>query len=718
MRRLSKWVLLIAAMVLLASRLGAQQPAPASASVLLEAANQKVALEGDARGAIKIYQDVVARFAKTDRAAAATAMLKMAECYEKIGDPQASKVFEQVVSEYADQATTAAAARARLTGGMPRLLCEECADPEGSISPDGRYMVAEMPYLNGGERAGDIEMLELATNKLTPLQIEGSGKNAGGAALAPVFSPDGRQVAYAWATNQGGVGLRIVPRDPSGKMKALTNLGGYMIPLAWSAAGPILTLAQKPDKTLALIMVSPSDGAQKTIRSLRFSLSPGSHVASLSADGRFVAYEQFVTDPPAFVNPQQGAALDRQIHVMAADGSGDIAVTTGAGVKRWPTWTPNGRHVMYVSNVAGAWDLWATPMHDGQPAGVPVLVKKNVGDVTSMGMTTAGLYYFYEGRSGVSRTMIASVTAGPAKAAASLDSFVGQRPAWSPDGKMVAVSRPRPDGASGGDVVVRTLSTGEEHVFRHDGILSFPFIWLPDSAALLVQIRDAPNKQFWYRLDLPTGEFKRLVQQRGDPVYWTHQNIRTLSADGRTLYFGTYAEQGHEDLGLDRITALDLAVGVYRDVVRLPVDKESLPQAAQDFVLATSPDGRSLAVMHYDPKLDAAHLAVVGVDGRGYHELVPPVQAVYLRNKLVWSRDGRWIYFTMRTGKPDYPIHRVMRVPASGGSIESVGLDIEGLDCFDLSPDGTRLAYSTLRPEGAGQLLWSLDVSWLMKAAR
>ena len=704
--------------VLVAIGLGAlHAQSKQSAAVLLEAANQKATLEGDLRGAIKIYEQVVNQFANTDRPAVAAALLRMGECYERLSDPQAARVFQRIVSQYADQAAPAAAARARLASGMPKAICEECGDPLGSISADGRLMLTAMPYMNGGERGGDIGVMELASGKMTPLEIEGSGKNSTGIALTGVFSPDARNVVYAWIVNEA-TELRIAPRQPKGKVRVLVGAGadvayGIKMPLGWSQTGSILAIGQNKDQTLDLFLANVSTGAISRIKPLGFRAAPAPHIASISADGRYVAYEQFTTDPGVFTNLNRSAALERQIHVIAADGSGDVQVTTGAGIKRWPVWTPTGSHVLYLSNVAGAWDLWAIPMRGGKPAGAPSLVKKNLGEVASMGVSSAGIYHYYEGRSGVFKTTIASVGGSKTTAA---ESFVGTLPAWSPDGTKVAISRPRTSGP-GSDVIIRTVANGDERVYRRDQILGgFPFIWLPDGTGLLVQVRESPNEQFWYRLNLADGTFTRLVQQRGNPAFWTHQNVRTISADGRTLFFGTYANQ--KDSELDRITALDLQTGNYRDVVKLPVEKASLPTAAQDIVLAASPDGKSLAVMFYDHKNKHAHLAVVGIDGQGYRELLPKVDASTLRNKLAWSRDGRWIYFPTHVGKPEDETFRIMRIAAAGGTPEVAGPDVIGLECISLNPDGTRLAYSTLRPEGWGQLLWSLDVAWLMKGSR
>src|SRR4029453_17008102 len=122
--------------------------------------------------AIVIYKDVVARFGTSDRSAAATALLRMAECYEKLGDPKASDTYQEILTKYADQASAVSAARSRLTSGMPKMICEHCADIYGSVSPDGRLMATVSPFF-GGENAGDIGLLELGTNKLTPMRIEG-----------------------------------------------------------------------------------------------------------------------------------------------------------------------------------------------------------------------------------------------------------------------------------------------------------------------------------------------------------------------------------------------------------------------------------------------------------------------------------------------------------------------------------------------------------------
>ena len=79
---------LVSAVLLLAAGLAGQKTD--SAQALLRAATDKAVVDGDLNGAIKQYQTIVEKF-KTDRAVVATALVRMAECYQKLGDPEAQK---------------------------------------------------------------------------------------------------------------------------------------------------------------------------------------------------------------------------------------------------------------------------------------------------------------------------------------------------------------------------------------------------------------------------------------------------------------------------------------------------------------------------------------------------------------------------------------------------------------------------------------------------
>jgi tetratricopeptide (TPR) repeat protein len=122
------------------------------AEVLFESARQKEMLEGNLESAIKQYKEVVAKYG-SHRAVAAKALVRMGQCYEKLGDAEARKAYERVVREFGDQKDLAETARTRLAalgqaGGLGRpsgitlrkVWGGTRGTVEGSPSPDGRHL--------------------------------------------------------------------------------------------------------------------------------------------------------------------------------------------------------------------------------------------------------------------------------------------------------------------------------------------------------------------------------------------------------------------------------------------------------------------------------------------------------------------------------------------------------------------------------------------------
>src|SRR6266567_4672317 len=119
-----KQTLLVANLMLSAALLATAQKTPDS---MLGAALHQEEVQGDLKGAIAAYQKVVAA-PGVSRKTAAEALVHMGQCYEKLGDSESRKVYEQVVRDYADQKEAVALARARLanagsaTGPVSRTI--------------------------------------------------------------------------------------------------------------------------------------------------------------------------------------------------------------------------------------------------------------------------------------------------------------------------------------------------------------------------------------------------------------------------------------------------------------------------------------------------------------------------------------------------------------------------------------------------------------------
>ena len=86
----------------------------------LEAAIYKEEVLGDLSGAIKLYKSIAAPAAR-NRTAAATALLRMGECQEKLGEREAAILaYKRVAIGFSDQASIRAQARGRLQDLAPR----------------------------------------------------------------------------------------------------------------------------------------------------------------------------------------------------------------------------------------------------------------------------------------------------------------------------------------------------------------------------------------------------------------------------------------------------------------------------------------------------------------------------------------------------------------------------------------------------------------------
>src|SRR6185436_3837554 len=89
----------------------ARPAAQAKADVALRAAMETETVKGDLKAAIEQYKKVAT---SNDRAIAARALLRLAECYQKLGDAQVPQVYERPVREFGETKEAAAEAQTRL----------------------------------------------------------------------------------------------------------------------------------------------------------------------------------------------------------------------------------------------------------------------------------------------------------------------------------------------------------------------------------------------------------------------------------------------------------------------------------------------------------------------------------------------------------------------------------------------------------------------------
>ncbi len=127
-----KRILMLAVLAIAAAGQGSNQ-----AEVQLQAAIKAEVFDGNLKAAIERYQQIVTTFAD-DRPVVAKALVRMGQCYERLGDAQARearKAYERVVREFADGTSEAQALAGDHPAEVARSRHDRQAACHGVTSP-------------------------------------------------------------------------------------------------------------------------------------------------------------------------------------------------------------------------------------------------------------------------------------------------------------------------------------------------------------------------------------------------------------------------------------------------------------------------------------------------------------------------------------------------------------------------------------------------------
>ena len=191
-------------------------------------------------------------------------------------------------------------------------------------SPDGRAIA----YTSYRKTLPDILISNIYVGTLEE-PAKGIGQN-----FLPVFSPDGKQIAFM-SNRDGNSELYVMNRDGSGVRRLTDNPAIDSTP-TWSPTGS--QIAFTSDRTGApQIYVVGSDGSG--LRRLTFE-----------------SYADRATWSPAPYNEVAFAARTGpgfDIKILSLGDGVTRQITFGEGTNESPAWSPNGRHLAFVSTRAG-----------------------------------------------------------------------------------------------------------------------------------------------------------------------------------------------------------------------------------------------------------------------------------------------------------------------------------------------------------------------------
>jgi TolB protein len=214
---------------------------------------------------------------------------------------------------------------------------------QANLTRDGQQLV----YLARIGGVGVLHTLELSSpttdgRRAVPLQAD----DLDSVKLSPVWSPDGRQIAFS-AARAGGIDLYILDAR-TGQERQVTFSPQQENHPAWSPDGRWLAYAGWQPESIEIMIVSADGGAPRRL----------THNASLesrpvwSPDGRYIAYESNAAVPSS-----------ADIYIVEVETGEQRRLTPALWRASQPVWTADGGRIAFLAVIDGSThlgvvDLW------------------------------------------------------------------------------------------------------------------------------------------------------------------------------------------------------------------------------------------------------------------------------------------------------------------------------------------------------------------------
>ena len=523
-----------------------------------------------------------------------------------------------------------------------------------AFSPDGKQVAFAWW---DGEKAQNHDIYVKLVDAGTPLRLTSSPRDE----YAPAWSPDGRYIAFCrdvsdrseiWMVPAlGGVERKLgeVIKGPAGP-------GGPGCALSWSPDGKSIAIVDRtpPRGMSGIFLLSMASGEKRKLTSPPDGYL-GDFTPVFSPDGRAVAFFRIVND----------------------SGSGDLYVLPVAqggpqGAPRRVTfdehditgldWTEDGRNLVFSSNRSGRSSLWMISAAGGMPRRVPV-----TGENTSaLSVSRTGNRLAYQ-RNVVQISIwripgpnSAGKGSPPVKFITSKQ--VDTSPKYSPDGRSILFHSTR-----SGDLEIWVCDSEGHNPVQLTSSGGGCTRWSPDSRWIAFNVTKEGNEDL-YVISVEGARVRRLTTEA------SNETRPSWSKDGRWLYFGSdrtgkfqiwkmpiqggAAVQVTKRGGVEAIESADGKFVYYAKVDapgiwRMPVaGGEETQILDQGWTGGWALTGQGICFMVAPPDSSSANPAIkfYAFDNRRVttlREFSKDVTLMYsINNPLSISPDGRWVLYT------------------------------------------------------------------------
>ena len=615
--------------------------------------------EGDLPEAIEIYNSI-ANDVDADRELRAKALLHVGICYEKLGNQNARKTYQKLISEYSDQEAIVAVGLEKLKelrkpeqitkkeGITASQMWSEAQDTHG-VSPDGRYL----NYIDWNNISINIKDLHNGTTRV--VSKVGTWIKPNQFPDKSIWSPDSKKLAYYWFVGND-TELHIVNVDGSSDKiitKGLNQTTPW--PVSWSPDGKyILAITSNNIENkinYKMVQVSVDDGSIKVVKDFN-GLSCGGSL-DISPDNKYIVYDIQQNE-----NSQQS-----DIHILSLDGTMDKKLVGDLGNDNSPFWAPNGKEIFFVSDRYGTNDLWKLKMENGNPVGVSKIVKSDLGSRNKILGIAKDKAIFYSTSNSRIDVYMANLKDGkyaisPFKIS-KLSTKRNINAIWSHDGRYVAYTRYNPHrdeilGHQQQFTIFDTKNNTRKNIDSdiYGNTVMYNPQWSSNDEQLLIQGIIKDNYQGGlFLFDLNTHKKTAIKVTDNMNVHTINDSYRsyTYSNDDKSIFY--FSE--------DKKSILKYDIGS-----KLETKIISGSKTIHFFKLSN--DNAKIAFGYWFE--DDKNLYVVSTSGDGKKKLME-FDCDCADNIVSWGKNDKFIYF--KDGKfRDFK--KLMRISVDGGDPEEV----------------------------------------------
>lgn len=204
-----------------------------------------------------------------------------------------------------------------------------------SISPDN----SKLAFASFGKYGWQIRVLSMKTHRYLYFH------EPGGTALSPAWSPDGKQLAYSLSAN-GNPDIYVCNANGTNLHRITAFLGPNVSPV-WNPKTGSQIAWVSGMTGLPQIYTMDSDGSNVArMTDGGYATSP-----SWSPNGQFLTFAWNRNYGP-------GAPGGEDIYLMDIATHRWVQLTHGEGVNDFPSWSPDGRHIVFQRRIGNRTNIW------------------------------------------------------------------------------------------------------------------------------------------------------------------------------------------------------------------------------------------------------------------------------------------------------------------------------------------------------------------------